>query len=79
GIDPETVEDAGERAMQGQQSRSRRDVVLDALAELDHPDEAAVVEYAGERGVPANYVRRALEKLERAGEVTRGENGYRLL
>ncbi|UWG48812.1 Peptidase A24A, prepilin type IV [Halanaeroarchaeum sp. HSR-CO] len=79
GIDTEEVAAAGERAMAGNQSRSRKDVVLDALAALDHPDEAAVVEFAGERGVPADYVRSALEKLERMGRVSRGRDGYRLL
>lgn len=79
GIDPEAVAEAGERAMAGRQSRSRKDVVLDALRDLDSPAEEAVVEYAAERGVPADYVRSALEKLERAGTVTRGRDGYRLL
>lgn len=79
GIDPEPVAEAGERAKTGNQTRSRKDVVLDALGDLDHPDEAAVVEYAEERGVPPDYVRSALEKLERAGMVSRGRDDYRLL
>lgn len=79
GIDPEPVDEAGERATSGQQSQSRREVVLEALSVLDSPDEEGVVEYADERGVPADYVRRALTKLERAGEITRGRDGYRLL
>lgn len=79
GIDPEAVAEAGERATTGNQSRSRREIVLDALRELDRPDEAAVIEYAAEYGVAADYVRTALEKLERAGEVSRSGDGYRLL
>ena len=79
GIDADAVAAAEERAMQGRGSRSRREVVLDALAELDEPNEDAVVDYASEHGVPADYVRTALEKLRRSGEITNGQNGFRLV
>ncbi|MFC7153926.1 DUF5817 family protein [Halomarina halobia] len=79
GVDPDAVREAGERAAGGTTSRSRREVVTDALSELDRPTEAEVVEYAAERDVPADYVRRALSKLHRRGEVSETNGRYRLL
>lgn len=79
GIDAEEVEEAGKTATETQTRRSRRDRVLDALRTLEEPTKAEVVEYATERGVPADYVRSALDKLERGGEITRTPNGYRLV
>lgn len=80
GVDPADVAAAAERAGSGNpNSRSREQVVRDALEDLNRPDEAAVVEYAEEAGVPPEWTRTALEKLVRAGEVTEGSAGYRLL
>jgi len=80
GVDPDAVAAAGERAERGSGGgSSRREVVLAAVREQDTPDEAAVVAYAAERGVDADYVRTALEKLRRAGELTREDGGYRRL
>ena len=79
GIDADEVAGAKERAMGGQQSRSRREVVRDSLAELDEPDAEAVVAYASEHGVPPDYVRKALEKLRRSGDVIRTSEGFRLV
>jgi predicted nucleic acid-binding Zn-ribbon protein len=80
GIDHDAVSEAGERAETGQgRSRSRRQVVLDALSELDRPTESAVVEYAADAGVPESYVETALERLCRGGEVTESGGRYRRL
>jgi len=79
GLDPDEVAAAGTRATQTRRSRSRREVVLDALDELDSPDSAAVIEYAGDHGVPADYVRSALERLVRAGDVSETGGTYRRL
>lgn len=79
GIDPEAVEAAGEQATASEPRKSRRERVLDALRELDEPTEAAVIAYATDRGVPAEYVRDALQKLSRMGEITRTDDGYRLV
>ncbi|MFB6070245.1 MAG: DUF5817 domain-containing protein [Halanaeroarchaeum sp.] len=79
GIDPERVAEAGERAEASARSPSRREVVLEALANRDEPDQEAIVSYATERGVPAEYVRTALEKLLRAGEITETDGRYRRL
>jgi hypothetical protein len=82
GVDVEAVSAAGDRADSGQGSTgggSRRDRVLAALRDLDRPTEAEVVERAGEDGVPADYVRRSLEKLRRRGEVSVNDGRYRLL
>jgi DNA replicative helicase MCM subunit Mcm2 (Cdc46/Mcm family) len=82
GIDSEEVAEAAERAENRSASTrggSRKETVLDALRELDRPSEDEVVEFAGERGVPADYVREALEKLVRRGEVSESRGRYRLL
>lgn len=79
GLDADAVADAGERASGGNRSRSRRQIVLDALAALEEPTPAAIRDYAADRGVEAGYVDRALEKLQRAGEVTETDGVYRTL
>ena len=80
GIDPDEVAEAGERAERGSGgSKSRDEVLREALRELDAPDEKAVVAYAGERGVPADYARKWLEKLRRTGEVVVDGGTYRLV
>jgi len=80
GVDADAVAEAGERAESGQgRSRSRREVVLDAVEELDRPTEPAVIEYAADAGVPESYVEVALERLRRRGEVTETDGRYRRL
>ncbi|MFO7926716.1 DUF5817 domain-containing protein [Natronomonas sp.] len=79
GIDPEEVSTAGKRAGRGRSSRSRKQVILDGLDELDAPTESDVLEYAIAAGVPESYVERTLEKLRRTGEVTRSNGVYRRL
>jgi predicted Zn-ribbon and HTH transcriptional regulator len=79
GVDADTAAAAGERATDSGGSRSRREVVLDALSELEEPTAADVRAYAAEAGVPESYVEKALEKLRRAGEVTESDGVYRRL
>jgi DNA-directed RNA polymerase subunit RPC12/RpoP len=80
GIDPEEATAAGERAERGQGgSRSRQQIVRDALAELEEPTSEDVLAYASERGVDSEYVERALEKLVQAGDVSESRGIYRLL
>lgn len=80
GLDTDEVAAAGERAEGGGGgSRSRKQVVRDALEELDEPTTEAVIDYATDAGVPASYVERALDKLKRAGEVTESGGVYRPL
>ena len=80
GLDTAEVAAAGERAGRGQnRSRSRREVVLDALREQDRPTADEVREYATDAGVPAEYVDSALTKLSQAGEVSESGGRYRLL
>jgi len=78
GIDPDAVAEADERD-RGSGGSSREATVRAALRELDDPTEDDVVAYASERGVPAEYTRKALEKLVRAGEVSESRGTYRLL
>ena len=80
GVDVEAVADAERRASSSPSSgASRKDVLLAALADLDRPTEAAVVEYATERGVPRDYVVDALTKLVHRGVVSETGGRYRLL
>lgn len=81
GIDSEAVAEAGERAGQSRAGggRSRRETVRAALRDLEEPTEDDVVAYASERGVPAEYARKALEKFVRAGEATENRGVYRLV
>ena len=79
GVDADAAAAAGERATDSGGSRSRRQVVLDALSELEEPTAAAVRAYAAEAGVPESYVETALEKLRRAGEVSESDGVYRKL
>jgi len=81
GIDADEVAAAAERAENRTASSgsSRKDTVLDALRELERPTEGEIVAYADERGVPADYVREALDKLARRGEVSESRGRYRLL
>ncbi|WP_436925856.1 DUF5817 domain-containing protein [Halosimplex amylolyticum] len=77
GLDADAVTEAGERATETRTSKSRKEIVREALRELDEATEDAVVEYAGERGVDAGYARNALEKFVRAGEATENRGVYR--
>lgn len=77
GLDPEEVAAAGE--VGGGDSRSRDEVVRDALREQDAPTEDDVVAYATDHGVPAEAARDLLDSLREAGEVTESDGSLRLL
>lgn len=82
GLDSEEVAAAGERAERGRGASgasNRKETVLSALEELDRPTEDEVISFADERGVPSEYVRKALDKLARRGEVSESRGRYRLL
>lgn len=80
GLDSRSIAAAGERATDGDHgSRSRKQIVLDALDDLDEPTTDAVRSYAADSGVPVEYVDSALEKLARAGELTETNGVYRRL
>lgn len=78
GIDTAEIDSAVDR-FEGGQTRSRQEIVREALRELDQPSEEDVIAYAFERGVPEPYTERALEKLVQAGEVTEHRGRYRLV
>jgi len=79
GIDADAVAAAGERSDRRSRSRSRPDVVRDALRELEAPDESDVVAYAAEHGVPEEAAADLLDRLVRRGEATAHGGTYRLL
>lgn len=77
GLDAAAVESAGD--VSSGRSRSRDDVVRDALRERDRPTEEEIVAYATDRGVPADAARDLLSKLVRRGEVSEHRGRHRLL
>jgi hypothetical protein len=80
GVDADAVAAAGERAEGGtERSRSRKQVLLDSVAELDEPTRDDIVAHATAAGIPEARVERALEKLHRNGELTRSDGVYREL
>lgn len=82
GLDPDAVAAAGERAERGSGSAGaggRVSVVRAAVSDLVDPDADAVVDYATDRGVPADAARDLLDRLHDRGEVTRVDGGYRPL
>lgn len=80
GLDVDEVEAAGDRdPRQPSRSGSKKEIVERALEEVDQPTEDDVIAYAGERGVSAEYVRDALEKLTERGVVSESRGRYRLL
>ncbi|WP_408959534.1 DUF5817 domain-containing protein [Natrinema sp. 74] len=80
GLDVNEVEAAGDRDPRGpSRSGSKKEIVKGALEALDEPTEDEVVDYADERGVSAEYVRKSLERLTRRGVVSESRGRYRLL
>ncbi|WP_227133718.1 DUF5817 domain-containing protein [Halorubellus salinus] len=82
GVDADAAQEAADRADTGRASSSgpnKREAVLEALRAIEEPTLDEVAAYAAEHGVEREYVERALEKLERAGEVSRSGGTYRRL
>jgi hypothetical protein len=77
GLDADAVAGAGEGSASG--ATARPDVVREAIRTADDPDEADVVAYATDRGVPADAAADLLERLVRRGEATESGGTYRLL
>jgi len=76
GIDPAEVAAAG---ADDTGTKSREEIVREAVRELDEPTAEAVVDYAEKRDVPRSYTERALPKLVRSGEASESGGLYRLL
>lgn len=80
GLDADEIADAGASTNeQAGSSGTRKETVLDAIRTLDEPTESAVIDYATEHDVPADYVTRCLDKLAQQGEISQSASGYRLL
>lgn len=79
GIDSAAAAAAGESTGTGGGPKSRKEVVLAAVEEREGATEDELLAYATERGVPEDYVERALEKLVRAGELSESGGRYRRL
>jgi len=80
GIDADAVDEAGARAEGGGSgSRSRTEIVRDAVDAVDEPTEGNVVAHASERGVPVEAAREILTRLARRGELSESGGRYRTL
>jgi hypothetical protein len=78
GLDPDAVAAAGDHKRETS-SRSRIEVVRDALREQETPTAAEVAAYAESHGVPGGAATELLEKLAHSGEVSESNGGYRLI
>ena len=76
GIDPDEVQAAADDETT---SKSRDEIVREAIRELSAPTEEAIVEYADEHGVSQSYTENAIRKLVRAGEASENRGTYRLV
>ena len=80
GLDVDAVADAGERDPRAPvRTGNRRELVEDAVAELDRPTESEILDHVAGRGVSPERASRTLEKLVRRGEVSETGGRYRLL
>ena len=79
GLDPDAVAAAGERASSRKQSRSRDEIVRDAIRDHDAPTADDVEAYAESHGVPGEKAQELLEALVRRGEVSESDGTYRLI
>lgn len=77
GLDADEIQQANQE--ESHSSRSRQEIVREAIKTLSEPTASAVTEYASERGVPAEYTERALQKLVASGEATENRGVYRLV
>lgn len=77
GIDADEVDAAGEG--RERTTRSRPEIVRDAIRRGDSPTESDVVEYATDHGVPPDAARDLLDRLVRRGDVSESRGTYRLL
>ena len=75
GLDADEVQDAGDTSKK--QSRSRDEIVRDAVREGDTEEE--IVAKAAEDGVPRGAAEKLLAKLRRQGEVIQSGGGLRLV
>lgn len=80
GIDPEPVEEAGERATDdASPGRDRQTIVRKAVRSLDSPTVEDVVAVAAEGGVPEEDTRALLDRMVGEGMATEQDGTYRLL
>ncbi|WP_144921468.1 DUF5817 domain-containing protein [Halorubrum salsamenti] len=80
GIDADAVGEAGVRAEGGgSNSRSRTEIVRDAVETVDDPTEENVVARAGDHGIPTEAAREILTRLARRGELSESGGRYRVL
>lgn len=81
GLDADAVDEAAARSIRrgGASSRSREEIVREAITATDDPTRERIVAYATEHGVPADAARSLLTALTRRGALTKSGGRYRLL
>lgn len=80
GVDADATFEAGSRATGGGSgSRSRAEILRDAVRETDDPVEAEIVTYAVDHGIPEDAARDLLTKLTRRGELSESRGRYRVV
>ena len=80
GLDADAVAAAGDHSTGG--SKSRDEIIREAVGVAGsdgNPTEAEIVDYASQRGVPAEKASELLVKLCRRGEASESGGRYRLL
>ncbi|WP_459822842.1 DUF5817 domain-containing protein [Halorubrum luteum] len=80
GVDADAAFAAGsETTGGGSRSRSRTEILRDAVREADEPVEAEIIGYATDHGVPEDAARNLLTKLTRRGELSESQGRYRVV
>jgi len=79
GLDPDEIREAGQRRGGSGGSKSREEVLREAISEQSEPGVEDVLAYADEHGVSRSDAEKALEKLVRAGEAVESRGVYRLV
>lgn len=62
-----------------QRSKSRKEIVKEALNTLDQPERADVLDYAADRDVPREKAEDILDRLRERGHLIESSNGLRLI
>ena len=80
GVDADAVSEAGARA-EGETgtTRSRTEVVRDAVRAVENPTQERIVAHAADNGVPEDVAAELLTKLTRRGDVSESGGRYRVL
>lgn len=77
GVDPDLMTTDPDH--EAKSARSQRAILMAGLRDLDEPTHEEIEEFATARGISAEYVESALEKLVQDGAIRKDSDTYRLL